>query len=431
MRKQAIVVGSGAGGAAAAETLQGAFDVTVVEWGGAFRPFAGSTRFWENVRKTRLLADERMIGWVFPSMHVQKAAGGMVMVRGIGLGGTTTISTGNAVRADDGLRKIGIDLDDEFRWVKDEVPVTVQDPTAWKPVTRRLFEACRTLGLHAEPIPKMGDYGRCLRCGRCEFGCPQGVRWDSRCLLAKAEARGARVLTRTRVLEVALENGKAVGVIAARGPMRCQVRADVVVLAAGGFGTPPILERSGIPCKPALFVDPVLCVAGPCRGAGQDREVQMPFVVRDPRFILSPYFDWLSFFFNPAWRFPARDLVGVMVNLADESVGSLRHGRIEKRLTETDRREMERGTGMAARILQEFGVPRKDQFVGTINAGHPGGMFPLASRDDALSFRPRGLPEGLYVADSTLFPESPGNPPIFTILALARKVGLEIVRRWA
>jgi choline dehydrogenase-like flavoprotein len=430
MKKQAIVVGSGAGGAAAAETLQGAFDVIVVEQGGVFRPFAGSTRFWEAVKKTRLLVDERMIEWVFPSMNVQKAIGGMVLVRGVGLGGTTTISTGNAVRADDGLARIGIDCDDEFRWVKEHVPMVMQDPSSWKPVTRQLFEACRHLGLSAEPMPKMGDYGHCLQCGRCVFGCPHNVRWDSRRLLARAESRGARVLSGTKVIRVLKEGGRAVGVVAARGPIRRKIRADVVVLSAGGLGTPPLLQRSGISCRFALFVDPVLCVAGPCRDAGQDQEVQMPFVVREPRFILSPYFDWLSFFFNRTWKVPAKDLVGVMVKLADQNIGSFRRRRVDKQLSLTDRLEMEWGTGMAARILEEFGVPRKDQFLGTVNAGHPGGMLPLTSQD-VRTLQPGGLPKNVYVADSTLFPESLGNPPILTILALSRKVGLEIIRRWA
>ena len=36
------------------------------------------------------------------------------MVNGIGLGGTTTLSAGNALRMDKGLKELGIDLDDEF-----------------------------------------------------------------------------------------------------------------------------------------------------------------------------------------------------------------------------------------------------------------------------------------------------------------------------
>ena len=61
------------------------------------------------------------------------------------------------------------------------------------------------------------------------------------------------------------------------------------------------------------------------------------------------------------------------------------------------------------------------QFLGTLNAGHPGGMLPLdlSQRDTLHSDR---LPGNLYVADATILPESMGNPPILTIMALAKKM---------
>jgi choline dehydrogenase-like flavoprotein len=68
-----------------------------------------------------------------------------------------------------------------------------------------------------------------------------------------------------------------------------------------------------------------------------------------------------------------------------------------------------------------IGADAASIFLGTLNAGHPGGMLPLAAAD-AASLHPGHLPVNLYVADSTLFPCSLGNPPILTILALARKV---------
>jgi hypothetical protein len=56
-----------------------------------------------------------------------------------------------------------------------------------------------------------------------------------------------------------------------------------------------------------------------------------------------------------------------------------------------------------------------------MNAGHPGGMLPLTRRE-AETFHNERLPENLYVADATLFPTSPGNPPILTIMAMAKRV---------
>ena len=72
-------------------------------------------------------------------------------------------------------------------------------------------------------------------------------------------------------------------------------------------------------------------------------------------------------------------------------------------------------------VLQAMGVPRSDMFLGTVNAGHPGGCFPLTPAD-AKSLHNPALPENLYVADSSLFPRSIGNPPILTIMALAMRV---------
>jgi hypothetical protein len=71
-----------------------------------------------------------------------------------------------------------------------------------------------------------------------------------------------------------------------------------VILAAGGFATPAILDESGIPCEPHLFVDPVLTVATRWPGSQQCREVEMPFVAQMPGYILSPYFDFLSFCYS-------------------------------------------------------------------------------------------------------------------------------------
>jgi choline dehydrogenase-like flavoprotein len=71
-------------------------------------------------------------------------------------------------------------------------------------------------------------------------------------------------------------------------------------------------------------------------------------------------------------------------------------------------------------------VKKEDIFMGTVNAGHPGGMLPLTAQL-ADSFHDPRLPENLYVADATLFPGSLGNPPIMTVMAMAKRVA-KIIR---
>ena len=128
----------------------------------------------------------------------------------------------------------------------------------------------------------------------------------------------------------------------------------------------------------------------------------MPFVIQRDRFIISPYFDQLSFFFNRKWRLPAENIVSLMIKIADENAGDV-NGAVRKELTAVDRGRLEEGTRLCTSILENFGVARGKTFLGTLNAGHPGGMLPL-TRDEATTFHSRRLPRNLYVADATLFP---------------------------
>lgn len=418
--KSAIVVGSGAGGATVAKELQGAFRVTVLEAGKAFRPFSMGLETMERIKQTGLLFDERQMSLVFPTLRICKTPD-MVLVRGIGLGGTTTMATGSAVRMDRDLRAIGIDLDAEFEEIYREIPVSTAHRKRWHKATRQLFEICQEMGLDPQPIPKMGDYDRCVSCGRCVLGCPQGAKWDSRRFLQVAVEHGAQVITRCRAERVVIEEGRAKGVVAWHGWTRRFYPADLVVLAAGGFGTPVILQNSGIPCEPRLSVDPVLCVATEWEDALQCRDVEMPFSVQREHFILSPYFDYVSFFFNRAWKCRAKDTLGIMIKLADSTAGSIARRGIRKPLTAEDRKRLGEAVEIARGILCRFGAREENLFLGTVNAGHPGGMLPVTEQE-AVSFHDERLPANLYVADATLLPRSLGSPPILTIIAMAKRV---------
>jgi choline dehydrogenase-like flavoprotein len=354
-------------------------------------------------------------------MHVSRTLENMVLVRGIGLGGTTTLATGNGIRADGPLRDIGINLDPEFARLAEEIPVSAGHQRGWRPVTRRLFEICREMNMSPLPMPKMGDTRRCINCGHCVLGCPRGAKWDTRQFVDTARAAGAALLARSRVEKVVSSGSRAVGVVVRSGLRKRVVRADLIVLAAGGFGTPVILENSGVECGKSLFVDPVLCVAAEWRGALQNRDISMPFVVQRDGFIISPYFDYLSFFFNRNWNIPADDTHGLMVKIADSSSGSASTGRVEKALTGRDNERLNAGVEICSKIFERLGVDRKNLILGTMNAGHPGGTLPL-TRNESETFHNDRLPENLYIADATLFPSSPGNPPILTIMAMAKRV---------
>ncbi len=425
---KAIVVGSGAGGCMAARELAACgLDVAVFEAGCAFRSFAWDMDRFEPLRQAGLFFDERMISLLFPQMRVVKAQDGLVHVAGRAVGGSTALATGNAVRYDRYLAELGIDLDAEFAELERMVPQTTAHRAGWSALTERLFRAFEDLGLDPQVTPKfMEDAARCTRCGMCVLGCKYGAKWTADNLIADVE--GVRLVEGATVREVVVEDGRATGVVVRTGGKTELVAADVVVLAAGGLGTPVILEASGIPASPTLFVDPVLCVATRWEGAGLERQLPMPFVSEQSDYILSPYFDWLSFYFNKDWRMPHGDIVSLMIKMADASIGSYDGHRLDKPLVDSDWEVIARAVDQCHDIFEEVGVPREKTFFGTLNAGHPGGCFPLTEAE-AETLHHDVLPDNLFIADASLFPRSMGNPPILTIMALAMKVARKCCER--
>ncbi len=110
-----------------------------------------------------------------------------------------------------------------------------------------------------------------------------------------------------------------------------------------------------------------------------------------------------------------------MIKLADSNAGGVNASGINKNLTDIDRERLEEGVNLCKEIFMRLGIDKERIFLGTINAGHPGGMLPL-TENEAFTFHNPVLPENLYVADATLFPHSLGNPPILTIIAMAKRI---------
>ena len=427
MGKKIIVIGTGAGGAAAAATIAKTHDVTILEAGGTFHPLSVNMDFFARLRATGMFLDERMIRFLLPNMVVRKSDA-MIMVNGTGVGGTTTLATGNAVRCDGHLKALGLDLDAEFAQLYRELPIRTEHHRYWTPATREMFENFQALGLDPQVTPKFLKRAGCANCGHCAVGCPTDAKWDTRELIKAAENRGAKLVTRCQVTDLDIKGGRVQTANARIGSKHVQYEADIFVLAAGGFGSPVILEHSGITCEKTLFVDPVLCVAGVRKGFGQSRQLLMPFYSTQDGYMLSPYMDYLSFFFNRQWRHPMSDIISLMVKMSDDSTGDVKERKIEKPLTQDDRDRLAAGTEKCMEILNRMGVPGEDVFFGTLNAGHPGGMLPLNEKTVATMHDP-ALPENLYIADATIMPRSAGMPPILTIMAMALRVADRIVAK--
>lgn len=425
---RAIVVGTGAGGATAARELaNNGFEVVILEAGKPFKPFRRLLPLVEPSRRIGLLRDERIISLLFPPMDTTRSAKDLVLMRGITTGGSTVLSCGNMVRAEQGLKEIGLDLTHEFDEIERNIGITEFPKRRWRPTTRKMFEAAEKLGLEPKITPKAVNSTKCISCGLCETGCSTGARWDSRNFLNDAINAGATLHTSTPVEKVIIENGQAKGVIVKSGNKLKTIKADIVVLAAGGIGTAQILKTSGLQAKDNLWADIVLTLGGVFKGANQLKEPPMVWYTKHEDYILSPYLDILSHWFHKPWRnVSIEDRVGIMVKLADIEEGAVfADGKVQKAIKDEDYLRLDEAIGKAEEIMELAGVSGP-YIKGMHNAGHLGGTVPLRA-EDVDSMKPSWLPDGLWVADLSLAPRSQGLPTILLTAALALRVTHKII----
>lgn len=120
----------------------------------------------------------------------------------------------------------------------------------------------------------------------------------------------------------------------------------------------------------------------------------MPFVVQRDGFILSPYSDYLGHFFRRDWNFAPQDSLGIMIKIVDSPEGAVSKKRIEKDLSDSDTGKLADGAKTCYEIFKRLGVRDSNVVIGTLNAGHPGGMLPLKGREIE-TFHPASFPDNV------------------------------------
>lgn len=251
----AVVVGSGAGGAMVARTLARAgFDTAVLEEG----------RRWtvEEFRTTHPV--DRYAG-LYRGAGATVALGRPSVVLPIGraVGGTTVVNSGTCYPPPAGVQRrwrdeFGLALADPDRLAQrlDDVEHTLRvapvPPDIMGRNGRLLLEAATALGWQAAPIPRNAP--GCGGCCQCAIGCPRNAKFGVHLnALPQACAAGARIVSQARVERVLHHRGRARGVRARRPDgTALDVLADTVIVAAGATETPVLLRRSGIGSHPRL-----------------------------------------------------------------------------------------------------------------------------------------------------------------------------------
>jgi choline dehydrogenase-like flavoprotein len=423
---RAVVIGSGAGGSVAARELAlHGIKTLILEKGKSFKPLSRKIIKIDSLRS--LLFSEKLISLVFPPLQTIRTKQGVILVRGMTTGGSTTIFCGSLLRAQKGLKELGLNLKQEFEEMEQLLKPIPIPAKKWRPTTKAMYQAAVQLGLNPFATPKVINPSRCTSCGLCELGCAAAARWDASSFIDEAIRYGAEFLTGARVSKIIHDGRQASGVEYVHKRKKQKIFADVIVLAAGGLGTAILLNASGLGTTPSFWGDVVLTLGGIKEDARQLQEVPMAWCVQKERYIISPYLDILSHFFHQPWRrVNLKDRVGVMIKLADTPDGSVKSPQeIKKTLKPLDFKLLAQGLELAREIMERAGV--KGPFVrGMFNAGHLGGTAALG-RDDVPRMRPAWLPQGLWIADLSLLPYSQGLPTVLTTQALALRVARKII----
>jgi choline dehydrogenase-like flavoprotein len=240
----AIVVGSGAGGAPVAAVLaEAGFDVVLLEAGPRVetREFTGD--------EGEMTAKLWKMGFAVDS--------GLSVYAGACVGGSTVINDALCFRTPPevlerwrrehgltGLTESAFAPFVERAWQDLHAEETGPDHTSRNAAA--LARGAANLGWLAGPTPR--SVKSCANFGLCNYGCPTGAKQSTLVTyVPRAERAGARVIAGARVERVRIEAGTVRGVdavMADGSPLN--VDANIVCLAAGVLATPVILQHSGI-----------------------------------------------------------------------------------------------------------------------------------------------------------------------------------------
>jgi choline dehydrogenase-like flavoprotein len=427
-----IVVGSGAGGATIARELsRKGFDVLMIEKGRNHR---------------RLLGTHAGAALMSDQMGMRTSLEGVGCVRGITTGGSTMFTCGTYRAPAAFIGQMGIDLDEYVEETRRDLGVGKMPERFIAGSSVMLMEAAARRGYSWEVFEKFINPDLCREeCSNCMLGCRYGAKWTARNFVQQALDNGATLMQPLTVDSVLHENGRASGVQAWRGRELVTFHAPLVILAAGGMASAPILNRSGIwSAGRGIFLDPLVLVGGVYRGSASlaGTKYNPPMTVgswefyESEGFMLAPLIDpWMMFIMQQG-QVSASGAFGVlhypnwmsiMTKVKDDRAGEIfLNEAFSKPLTDADRRKLDRGAEISREILIEAGCNPRSIVRGPIRGAHPGGSCPIGSVVDT---NLKTEIDGLYVSDASVFPEALGTPVVATVVSMSKRLARHLVEQ--
>jgi choline dehydrogenase-like flavoprotein len=424
MNADVIVVGSGPGGATLTRELarQGK-KVILFERGIDHRP-----RNYYGTYLGALIYSDRL------SLLFTKE--GLNIIRPIMLGGATSMYCGSAAPPPAWFKtRYGIDLDREVSETIEELEIGPLPPEQRGKASTRIAAAARALGYDWQPLDKFMKPARSRNfdCGaKCMLGCRCGAKWSAAEFVDQAVESGAVLLTRANVKKVLIDGKQAIGIEGTLDGKPFNAQAGTVVVAAGGIGTPRILQASGLSqAGQGMTMDTTVMVYGFVKeqGIGNEPPMTWAYEDQDAGYMLSTLIDpWLLYpiintlkglkyaFYWPRWN----NALGVMIKLKDDiSGGVFPNGQISKPMTPNDLERLHMAEEICHKILLEAGAERSSIFTTPLRGTHSSGTVRIGEMLDT-NFQTEV--NGLYVCDASAFPEALDRPTVLTIIGMAKRL---------
>lgn len=402
-----IVIGTGAGGAIIAMELAKAnIPVTILERG----PYIKSKDSFEYYDMKYY--DKRF-----------KNTNSVDLLKTTCIGGSTIVAAGNGVRIlEDEFKELGIDLSKEYSEIEELLGIHQMDDAHIGKGTQKFIDCANELGFDAIKMPKFIRDEDCKPCGKCSFGCPRDAKWSGKDFVDIAVENGAELITSAEVIKVSTAGKSIKSVEYIKDGENKSIESDLVILAAGAIDSAVILQKSGIDAGNKLFFDPFVSVGGVLKNINFNSETQMNGLAVGKEYILAPHFSSFiaKYIKETDPEIEDKDILSIMVKVPDDMVGTVdSEGNVFKFNTIDDIRRLAQGSAAAGAILEKAGVDPTTMTSTVFRGAHPGGT---AAIGEVVDKDLKTEIDGLYVADASVIPVSPGKPPILLILALSLRL---------
>ena len=339
----AIIIGSGPGGATVANELSKSGKKVLILERGHGRPLNGT------------LLQGFTMGMI-PGKNLLFTQQLLSIIRGITVGGSSILYYACAFDPPfEMFDSYGINIRNEVEELKQELPIAPLSDDLIGPAANKIMQSAKDLGYDWQKIPKLVYQDKCRPdCDKCIFGCPYGAKWTARMYIEEACTRGSILLSNARAKRILSEKGVAKGVTFSIKGRKHKVFSPLIVLAAGGIGTPALLRSAGI--KNAgydFFFDPLITVMGSVKDIKGGKEFPMAtglldedegYVMTDlvwPRFL---YWLFTSQVFRLDRLAVHEHTLPIMIKVKDKLGGYLTpRGGVRKKLSDSDRKKLNHG----------------------------------------------------------------------------------------